>query len=91
MTPFSLRDDHFNAVYLSIFKASDPADAIRGLFDINVMGVLNTLLPAIEPMRRRRKGQLAVVSSLTAYWSFNPYAATKACLVLRFSRHTLML
>lgn len=39
----------------------------RDIFAINMAGVLNTLFPAIEPMRRRKRGQLALVSSIAGF------------------------
>lgn len=53
----------------------------RAIFAVNLDGVLNTLLPLVEPMRRRRRGQLAVMSSLAAFRGFPgapAYAASKA-------------
>jgi NADP-dependent 3-hydroxy acid dehydrogenase YdfG len=35
--------------------------------DINVNGVLNTILPAIPAMQGRRRGQIAIMSSLAGY------------------------
>jgi NAD(P)-dependent dehydrogenase (short-subunit alcohol dehydrogenase family) len=37
------------------------------IYDINVYGVFNTIHPAIDLMKRRGKGQIAIVSSLAGY------------------------
>ena len=42
----------------------------RHVFAVNVDGTLNTLLPALEVMRPRRSGQLAVMSSLAGFRGF---------------------
>ena len=56
----------------------------RRVFDVNLMGALTTVHAVIPAMRRRRSGQIAIVSSLAA---FSPladapaYAASKAALL----------
>ncbi|MGB0671005.1 MAG: SDR family NAD(P)-dependent oxidoreductase [Rhodospirillales bacterium] len=53
----------------------------RRLFATNLGGVHNTVLPLIEPMRRRGRGQIALMASLAAYRGFASapaYCATKA-------------
>lgn len=42
-------------------------DATRDIFAVNMGGVLNTLFPAIERMRQRGYGQLALMSSLSGF------------------------
>lgn len=39
----------------------------RDIFAVNMAGVLNTLFPAIDPMRKRKRGQLALVSSIAGF------------------------
>ena len=56
-------------------------DQARKIFEINITGVLNTVFPAIEPMRRRGAGQIALMSSAAAFRGFPgapAYSATKA-------------
>lgn len=51
------------------------------IFDVNLMGTLNTILPLIPLMIRRRSGQIALMSSLAAFsgWPGAPaYSASKA-------------
>jgi len=53
----------------------------REIFDVNLTGVINTIHPAIAPMRARKQGQIAVMSSLAAYRGFPgapAYSASKA-------------
>lgn len=39
----------------------------RDIFAVNMAGVLNTIFPALGPMRARRRGQLALVSSISGF------------------------
>ncbi len=60
------------------------SDAFRYLLDINVMGVVNGLEAVLPGMRARRRGRVAVVSSLAGYRglpSASAYGATKAALI----------
>ncbi len=41
--------------------------ATRAIFAVNMAGVLNTIFPALRPMRKRRRGQLALVSSIAGF------------------------
>ncbi len=53
----------------------------RRIFDINVTGVLNTVLPAIPGMRSRGDGQIAIMSSAASFRGFPgapAYSASKA-------------
>lgn len=43
-------------------------DAVRQLFDVNLNGVLNTIEPLKPVMIARKKGQIVIVSSLSAYF-----------------------
>ena len=43
----------------------------RGIFDTNVTGVFNTVFPALEGMRRRGHGQVAIMSSVASMTSSN--------------------
>lgn len=58
------------------------ADAqARRIFDINITGVLNTVLPAIPGMRSRGIGQIAIMSSAASFRGFPgapAYSASKA-------------
>lgn len=53
----------------------------RRIFAVNLDGVMNTVLPAIGPLRTRRAGQIAIVSSVAGFRGFPSapaYCASKA-------------
>jgi len=45
----------------------ESSETTRKIFSVNVGGVLNTVLPALEKMGPRHAGQIAVLSSLAGY------------------------
>ncbi len=56
-------------------------DQSRAIFNTNVTGVLNTIQPAMPIMMRRRRGQIAIMSSLAGFRGIPgapSYAASKA-------------
>jgi short-subunit dehydrogenase len=56
-------------------------EAIQQVLDVNIYGVFNSLYPLLEPMRQRRNGQIAIISSLAAFQGMpiSPaYCASKA-------------
>lgn len=60
----------------------EAADQARRIFAVNVDGVVNTVLPALTAMRARRRGQVAVMSSLAGFVGLAgapAYCASKAC------------
>ena len=60
---------------------SEPDEQIRKIFDVNLNGVLNVINPAIEKMKQRKSGQIAIVSSLAGFRglpSSPAYSASKA-------------
>ena len=59
----------------------ETADQTRAIFAVNLEGVLNIALPAIPRMIARRRGQIAIISSLAAYRGFPgapAYSGSKA-------------
>jgi short-subunit dehydrogenase len=53
----------------------------REIFAINLFGVLNTVYPAIDLMQSRKRGQIAIMSSMAGLYGFprSPaYSASKA-------------
>jgi len=59
----------------------ESGDQTRAIFAVNVDGVLNTVLPAVELMRPRRVGQIALMSSLASFRGMPgapAYCASKA-------------
>ncbi len=64
-------------------KALAPED-FRSLVELNLMGTLYCLAAAVEPMRARRRGQIAVVGSVAGYFGLPTaagYGMTKAGLI----------
>lgn len=60
---------------------AETAAQVRRILDINLGGVVNTVLPAIAVMRPRGRGQIAIMSSLAAFRGFPgapAYCASKA-------------
>ncbi len=58
-------------------------EQIRAVFAVNLDGMLNTVLPALPLMRRRKRGQIALMSSLAGIRGFPhapSYCATKAAI-----------
>jgi NADP-dependent 3-hydroxy acid dehydrogenase YdfG len=56
---------------------------VRLIFETNLTGTLNTVLPTIERMRPRRRGQIAVMSSAAGFRGFPgapSYSASKAAI-----------
>lgn len=45
----------------------EPADQTRQIFEINLGGVLNTVLPSLDLMANRGRGQIAIISSLAGF------------------------
>jgi short-subunit dehydrogenase len=59
----------------------EPEEQVRAIFRTNVDGVLNTVLPALDLMRPRGAGQIAIMSSLAGFRglpSAPAYCASKA-------------
>jgi 3-oxoacyl-[acyl-carrier protein] reductase len=52
-------------------------DEIRGLFDVNVIGVINVTLACRDSMRTRGGGVVLNISSMAGYMSATPYAVSK--------------
>ena len=59
----------------------EQADQARHIFDVNLMGVVNTVQPAIRAMRERGAGQIALISSCVSFRGIPgvpAYSASKA-------------
>ncbi len=71
-------------IYLPQDGLDASADAFRKSFDVNMMGTVNVLLPAIDAMKSRSRGQIAIVSSVAGYRGLPTsaaYGASKAGLI----------
>lgn len=56
----------------------------RAIFETNLGGVINTVLPAVSAMRPRKTGQIAVVASLAGFFPIPgapAYSASKAAVI----------
>lgn len=70
---------------LSSGQIAENPEAVRGIFAINVLGVFNTVEPAIASMYARRAGHIALVGSMAGLRGlpYSPaYCATKAAVHL---------
>jgi len=59
----------------------EAAEQVRQIFDVNLGGVLNTVLPALDRMMAREAGQIAIMSSLAGFLPLPgapAYGASKA-------------
>ena len=59
----------------------EPAEAVYDIFDINVTGLINTIMPLVPSMVRRQHGQIAIMSSLAGFFPIPmtaSYSASKA-------------
>ena len=86
--------DHIQALDLVVANAGisggtgaghESEAQVREIFDINVNGVFNTVHPAIDMMRPRKAGQIAVIASLAGFsgWPGAPaYSASKGAVRL---------
>ena len=62
-------------------KAEELSAQSHRIFEVNVMGVLNTVHPVLPRMAERKSGQIAIISSLVSFagWPGAPaYSASKA-------------
>lgn len=66
-------------------RGGETAEQARLIMSVNVDGVFSTILPAIDRMKSRRKGQVAIMSSLAGFRGFPgapAYCASKAAVRL---------
>ncbi|WP_417413248.1 SDR family NAD(P)-dependent oxidoreductase [Hoeflea sp.] len=75
----------FNAgVYIPVHGETLTVEDFDKTFAVNLSGVINGLVPAIDQMKARGRGQIAIVSSVTGYGGMPTsaaYGATKAALI----------
>lgn len=48
-------------------RKTEPQDQIEEIIGINVLGVTHTIMPAIPLMQKRKRGSIAIISSLAGY------------------------
>ena len=64
-------------------QRQESAAQVNAIFAVNVTGVFNTIHPALPLMMRRRRGQIAIISSLAGFRGFAgapAYCASKAAI-----------
>ena len=64
-------------------RREETVDQVRAVFAVNLDGMLNTIEPALALMRKRRRGQIALMSSQAGCRGFPEapsYCATKAAI-----------
>ncbi len=60
---------------------SEPPEQARAIFSANLDGVLNSVMPLLPALQQRRRGQIAIMSSLASFRGFPgapAYCASKA-------------
>ncbi|MEM6382348.1 MAG: SDR family NAD(P)-dependent oxidoreductase [Pseudomonadota bacterium] len=71
-------------IYIPVDGTAPPLDAIHKTFDVNLKGTANCVVPLIEVMKPRRRGQITMVASVTGYVGLPTsaaYGATKAGMI----------
>lgn len=66
---------------LGLLGRKESLETIQEVFDVNLQGVLNTILPLLKTMKQRKKGQIALMSSLASFKGYKgkgAYCASKA-------------
>jgi len=91
MTDWLLRSDNTCEIDLIIANAGISSgsgtsanweESTRDIFAVNLAGTLNTILPLVPLMRTRKRGQIALMSSLAGFRglaSSPAYSASKVC------------
>lgn len=65
-----------------VLADSRMSEETRQIMETNINGVVNIVLPALDRMRKRHKGQIAIVSSIAGFHgipSAPAYSASKCC------------
>ena len=68
-------------VSAGVIGMPENGDATRKIMTTNIFGTLNTVLPALELMKKRRKGHIAMIASLAGYRGMSScpaYSASKS-------------
>lgn len=71
-------------IYIPVDATKPDLKAFHTTFDVNLKGTANCLVPLIEVMKPRRRGQIALVASVAGYSGLPmaaAYGATKAGLI----------
>ncbi len=65
-----------------ILGVPENTDSTKAIMETNIIGVINTVLPAITLFKKRQKGQIALMSSMAGYrglMNCPAYSASKNC------------
>lgn len=65
------------------FGGTEPDEQIYEIFNTNIFGTLNTIEPIISKMIERKRGQIALISSMSSFIgmaSCPAYSSSKACI-----------
>ncbi len=68
-------------VSAGVIGMDENTSAIRKIMTTNIFGTLNTILPALDLMKNRRKGHIALIASLAGYRGMSScpaYSASKS-------------
>ncbi|MBO6674663.1 MAG: SDR family NAD(P)-dependent oxidoreductase [Rhizobiales bacterium] len=71
-------------IYIPVDATNPDLDAFHKTFDVNLKGTANCVVPLIEMMKPKGKGQIALVASVAGYSGLpmsSAYGATKAGLI----------
>ncbi|MBT4921646.1 MAG: SDR family NAD(P)-dependent oxidoreductase [Rickettsiales bacterium] len=71
-------------------NAGENIDQLKKIYDTNIYGVINCIYPAIEKMTKRQSGQIAIMSSMSAFTPIPTapaYSSSKQC--VSFIGHAL--
>jgi len=92
MHDWIVQQDQISPIELVIANAGvstqgqkETAASLKKMVDVNVHGVINTVVPLIEPMEKRGRGQIALISSLASFKGYagrGMYGGTKAAVRL---------
>jgi short-subunit dehydrogenase len=69
-----------NAGVSGTSKTMSTEESTLNAVEINILGVLHTMFPVVDVMKKRKSGQIAIISSLSSFaaHSFGTYACTKS-------------
>lgn len=74
----------FNAgVYLPMYAEALSMENFRKVYEVNIFGVLNGLIPVVAQMQKRTRGHVVFIGSVTSYFGWPTsaaYGASKAAL-----------
>jgi len=77
-TPFDLIIANAGISHLEV-EGMSLEDSTRAIISTNIDGVVNTIFPPLEAMKKRQKGQIVIMSSLASFMAIHgAYGGSKA-------------